>query len=174
MKTGRYEIHKVHPTTSPSMDIQISSNFERLLFEASGRNAGKVRGMMASLAQSRSFTLDDEMLKSIRAEFDSGHADEATVARTIAETLASTGELLDPHSAIGVAVAAGLKPAASPMITLATAHPAKFPDAVEKASGIRPALPERLAYLMSAEEKFSILPNDLEAVKTFILARSAL
>ncbi|MBL8895356.1 MAG: threonine synthase [Rhizobiales bacterium] len=173
VKTGRYEVHNVLPTTSPSMDIQVSSNFERLLFEASGRNAAKVRGMMASLAQSRSFTLDAGVLDAIRAEFDSSHADEATVARTISETHARTGELLDPHSAIGVAVAGSLKSSANPMVSLATAHPAKFPDAVEKASGIRPALPERLAYLMSAEEKFSILPNDLEAVKTFILARSA-
>ncbi len=172
VKTGRYEVHNVLPTTSPSMDIQVSSNFERLLFEASGRNAAKVRGMMASLAQSRAFTLDASVQGAIRAEFDSGHVDEATVARTIAETHAATGELLDPHSAIGVAVARSSKSLANPMICLATAHPAKFPDAVEKASGIRPALPERLAYLMSAKEKFSILPNDPEAVKTFILARS--
>jgi threonine synthase len=174
VQTGRYEIHNVLPTTSPSMDIQISSNFERLLFEASGRNAGKVRGMMASLAQSRSFTLEGDVLSAIRAEFDSGHTDEETVARTIADTYAATGELLDPHSAIGVAVATRLKAAHSPLISLATAHPAKFPDAVEKASGIRPELPERLAYLMSAKERFSILPNDPEAVKSFILARSAL
>ena len=173
VKSGRYEVHNVLPTTSPSMDIQVSSNFERLLFEASGRNAAKVRGMMASLTQSRAFTLDGDVLGAIRAEFDSGHADEATVARTIAETLSQTGELLDPHSAIGVAVARQSKSRQSPLISLATAHPAKFPDAVEKASGLRPELPHRLAYLMSAKEKFSILPNDPEAVKTFILARAA-
>ncbi|MBL8907571.1 MAG: threonine synthase [Rhizobiales bacterium] len=172
LRTGRYDIHKVLPTTSPSMDIQVSSNFERLLFEASGRNGGKVRGMMASLAQSGSFTLDGEILAAIRSEFDSGHADEATVARTIATTLDATGELLDPHSAIGVALAGRSKPDRGPLISLATAHPAKFPDAVEQACGIRPALPARLAYLMSAREKFSILPNDPEAVKSFILARS--
>ena len=173
VKSGRYEVHNVLPTTSPSMDIQVSSNFERLLFEASGRNAAKVRGMMASLAQSRAFTLDSDVLGAIRAEFDSSHADEATVARTIAETLSQTGELLDPHSAIGVAVARQSQSRQSPFISLATAHPAKFPDAVEKASGLRPELPRRLAYLMSAKEKFSILPNDPEAVKTFILARAA-
>jgi threonine synthase len=155
------------------MDIQVSSNFERLLFEASGRNAGKLRGMMASLAQSRAFTLDGDVLGAIRAEFDSGHADEATVARTISKTHEATGELLDPHSAIGVAVAERSQAGQSPVISLATAHPAKFPDAVEKASGLRPELPERLAYLMSAKERFSILPNNPEAVKTFILARSA-
>jgi len=174
VRTGRYEIHDVLPTTSPSMDIQVSSNFERLLFEASGRNAAKVRGMMASLGQSRAFTLDAGLTDAIRAEFDSGHADEETVARTISMTHDATGELLDPHSAIGIAVAGQLKSGPNPLISLATAHPAKFPDAVEKASGIRPELPERLAYLMSAKEKFSILPNDMEAVKTFILARSAL
>jgi threonine synthase len=173
VKTGRYEVDAVLPTTSPSMDIQVSSNFERLLFEASGRNAGKLRGMMASLAQSRAFTLDGDVLGAIRAEFDSGHADEATVARTISKTHEATGELLDPHSAIGVAVAGRSQAGQSPVISLATAHPAKFPDAVEKASGLRPELPERLAYLMSAKERFSILPNNPEAVKTFILARSA-
>ena len=135
VKTGRYEVHNVLPTTSPSMDIQVSSNFERLLFEASGRNAAKVRGMMASLAQSRSFTLDAGVLDAIRAEFDSSHADEATVARTISETHARTGELLDPHSAIGVAVAGSLKSSANPMISLATAHPAKFIESVSEILG---------------------------------------
>ncbi len=173
LKTGRYEIHKVAPTTSPSMDIQVSSNFERLLFEASGRDAAKVRRMMAGLSQSRAFSLDGDTLEAIRGEFDSGHVDEAEVARTIASTYEVTGELLDPHSAIGIVVAKRVKTGKSPIISLATAHPAKFPDAVGKASGHRPALPERLASLMSASEKFSILPNDPEAVKTFILAHSA-
>jgi len=174
LKTGRYEIEGVLPTTSPSMDIQVSSNFERLLFEASKRDAHGVRRMMSSLAQSRSFTLDHGVLEAIRGEFDSGYADEKTVAETIKTTFAETGELLDPHSAIGIAVARRIGQRRSPLISLATAHPAKFPDAVEKASGIRPELPERLAYLMSAKEKFSILPNDPEAVKSFILARCAL
>jgi threonine synthase len=155
------------------MDIQVSSNFERLLFEASGRDPGTVRRLMASLAQSGAFELGPEMLDQIRRDFDSDRVDEVDVASTIRTTLAMSGELLDPHTAIGVSVARRKMVDKSPMISLATAHPAKFPDAVASACGVRPELPRRLSYLLSAEEKYSILPNDAEAVKTFILARSA-
>jgi threonine synthase len=173
LKTGRYEVHAVLPSSSPSMDIQVSSNFERLLFEASGRDPGAIRGLMSGLTQSGAFSLRPEMLSEIRKDFDSGRADEEAVASTIRATLAAAGELLDPHTAVGVAVARDNVVEETPMISLATAHPAKFPDAVAKFSGHRPELPQRLAYLLSAKEKFSILPNDAEAVKTFILAHGA-
>jgi threonine synthase len=173
LKTGRYEVHAVLPSLSPSMDIQVSSNFERLLFEASGRDSGTIRRLMASLAQSGAFDLGPEMLGQIRRDFDSDRVDEADVASTIRTTLAMSGELLDPHSAIGVSVARRKMVDKTPMISLATAHPAKFPDAVASACGVRPELPQRLSYLLSAAEKYSILPNDTEAVKSFILARSA-
>ena len=169
LKTGRYDVTGVRPSSSPSMDIQVSSNFERLLFEAHGRDAGAVRRMMASLGQSGSFHIDEHALQAMRHEFDSGAANEAETAATIRETLAATGELLDPHTAVGYAVARQQPVSANPMVTLATAHPAKFPDAVEKASGIRPALPPRLAHLLNAKERFTVLPNDIKAVREFIL-----
>jgi threonine synthase len=170
LKTGRYEMQGVHASTSPSMDIQISSNFERLLYLAHGRDAGAVRSLMAGLTQSGSFTIGERELAAIRTEFDSAAIGEAETARTIAQTLGRTGELLDPHSAVGFATALKAPPGDSAMITLATAHPAKFPDAVEKASGIRPHLPPRLIHLLNATERFTILPNSAAAVRDFVLA----
>ncbi|MCA3554881.1 threonine synthase [Aestuariivirga sp.] len=171
LKTGRYEQRGVRPSTSPSMDIQISSNFERLLFLAYARDPNAVRHLMAGLAQSGSFTVGDRELEQIRHEFGSGAADEAETALTIRETLAQTGELLDPHTAVGYAVARKAEASASPMVTLATAHPAKFPDAVEKACGVRPGLPPRLSGLLTARERFTVLPNDVGSVRDFILSR---
>jgi threonine synthase len=169
LKTGRYEIHGVQPSISPSMDIQISSNFERLLYQAYGNNAAAVRSLMAGLAQSGSFTIAPGELAAIRQEFDSFTVDEAETASTIARTLSATGELLDPHTAVGFAAARRVAPSDNPMITLATAHPAKFPDAVEAASGVRPRLPSRLLHLLKAEERFTILPNSVASVRDFIL-----
>ena len=171
LKTGRYETRGVTPSSSPSMDIQVSSNFERLLYEVHGRDPHAVRSMMGNLQQSGAFTIAGRELDQIRHEFDSGAADEAQTAATIRETLAATGELLDPHTAVGYAVARKSSGSSSPMVTLATAHPAKFPDAVEKASGSRPALPTRLAHLMTAGERFTVLPNDVAKVRDFILKR---
>jgi threonine synthase len=170
LKTGRYEMKGVHASTSPSMDIQISSNFERLLYLAYGRDDGAVRSLMSGLSQSGAFTIGTRELAAIRAEFDSGAVGEAETAKTISETLACAGELLDPHTAIGVATALKIEATDNPMVTLATAHPAKFPDAVEKASGVRPGLPPRLIHLLKAEERFTILPNSAAAVKEFVLA----
>jgi threonine synthase len=171
LRTGRYEMRGVTVSSSPSMDIQVSSNFERLLFEVHGRDPYAVRHLMAGLAQSGAFTIGTRELDQIRHEFSSGTAGELETARTIRETLAATGELLDPHSAVGYFVARGCETPDSAMVTLATAHPAKFPDAVEKACGIRPALPARLAGLMTAEERFTVLPNDVASVRDFILTR---
>jgi threonine synthase len=170
LKTGRYETRGVKTSTSPSMDIQVSSNFERLLFEVHGRDPHAVRRMMASLAQSGAFAIGDREMDQIRHEFSSGATDEAETAATIRQTLGETGELLDPHTAVGYAVARRAEASASPMVTLATAHPAKFPDAVEKASGIRPGLPPRLGHLMAAKERYTVLPNDVGHVRDFILS----
>ena len=169
LKTGRYEMRGVHASTSPSMDIQISSNFERLLYLAYGRDASAIQGLMSGLSQSGSFSIHEKALGAIRQEFDSSAVGEAETAATIAQTLKATGELLDPHSAVGFAVARKAKASESAMITLATAHPAKFPDAVEKASGVRPGLPPRLSHLLNAKERFTILPNSAAAVRDFIL-----
>lgn len=169
MKSGRYEMQGVQASSSPSMDIQISSNFERLLYLAYGRDGSAIRSLMAGLAQSGSFTIGQKQLAAIREEFDSAAVNEAETAATIAQTLHATGELLDPHSAIGFAAARRAKASDSAMVTLATAHPAKFPDAVEKASGVRPDLPSRLIHLLKAKERFTIMPNSAAAVRNFIL-----
>ncbi len=172
MATGRYEVLGVEATQSPSMDIQVSSNFERLLFEACGRDANHISTLMAGLKQSGSFSLSDEMLKYICTGFASGRTDEAQTAEIIRTTLAETGELLDPHTAVGYGVARALARKHVPMVTLATAHPAKFPDAVEAACGTRPELPERLGDLMHRRERFNVLANDLSTVKQFIVDRT--
>lgn len=168
LKTGRYEMRAVKATTAPSMDIQISSNFERLLFEANGRDASKVRAAMESLKQSNGFSISEDALKFIKKDFRAGRASEKQVAETIRKTLADTGYLLDPHTAIGVFVAEKNERPTSPMVTLATAHPAKFPAAVKSACGIDPALPTWLAGLMTREERFDILDPELKAVESFI------
>ncbi len=168
MKTGRYEMKAVKATTTPSMDIAISSNFERLLFEAYGRDAGAIRQLMENLKQSGAFEIADAPLKAIRREFRAGRASEKQVAETIRTTLAETGYLLDPHTAVGVFVAKRHEKSNSPMVTLATAHPAKFPAAVKKACGTDPALPVWLGDLMDRKERFEVLDADLKTVETFI------
>lgn len=168
LKTGRYEMKSVKATTSPSMDIQISSNFERLLFEASGRDAGSVRSAMAGLKQSGSFEIEANTLKAMRRDFRAARASEKQVADTIRDTLSDAGYLADPHTAIGVFVAKKFEKPDSPMVALSTAHPAKFPAAVKKASGIDPALPQWLAGMMDKPERFDVLDNDIKAVEGHI------
>ena len=171
LKTGTYEVRGVTASSSPSMDIQVSSNFERLLFDVHNRDPNQLRRLMANLRQQGSFHIDSHALQAIRDDFTSGACDEAATAVTIRETFAATGELLDPHSAVGYAVARRQPASDSAMVTLATAHPAKFPDAVERASGIRPALPKRLEHLLAAPERFTVLPNNSAAIRDFILSR---
>jgi threonine synthase len=168
LETGRYEMRGVQQTTSPSMDIQISSNFERLLFEAHGRNDEAVRRMMAGLKQSGSFSIEDKALEFIRSQFAAGRSDMDATTRMIREVLGESGYLADPHTAVGIKVAREHTSKATPMVVLATAHPAKFPDAVRKACGIDPALPAFLADLMEREEKFTVLPSSLEMVQKHI------
>ena len=171
MDTGRYEMDGVAPTISPSMDIQISSNFERLLFESAGRDAGAVVRMMDGLKQSGGFALPANALSAIRRDFAAGTTGEAETKATIATTLRSSGYLLDPHTAVGVHVAR-THLGATPMITLGTAHPAKFPAAVKDASGVDAVLPAWLADLHTREERLSVLANDQTAVEDFISART--
>src|SRR5437763_6757035 len=143
LKTGTYEVRTVTPTASPSMDIQVSSNFERLLFDAYARDPAPVRALMGSRAQSRQFTIASHALGEIRARFAAERADEEETAATIRAAQREAGYLLDPHTAVAVAVAEKENRDRSvPMIVLSTAHPAKFPDAVEAACGTRPALPD--------------------------------
>ena len=170
LDTGTYAMADVVKTTSPSMDIQVSSNFERLLFEASGRDARYVANAMDSLKQSRGFDLGDGVHAEIGADFGAGRADMAEAAATIADLHANGGYLADPHTAVGVHVARQQPASDTPMVVLATAHPAKFPDAVKAASGMTPALPERLGDLMDRPERFTPLPSDLKMVEGYISA----
>ena len=171
---GLYDLRAVIPTTSPSMDIQISSNFERLLFEVHDRDAAAVRRLMASLAQSRAFSLDDRPLERLRDEFVARAVPEPDVAGEIARTWREAGYLLDPHTAIGVNAARALAAArpGTPVVALATAHPAKFPEAVEQATGLRPPLPAHLADLLSRPERFDVLANDQAGVERLIRQRA--
>jgi threonine synthase len=174
LDTGRYEIGEVHATCAPSMDIQVSSNFERVLYDAHDRDPAAVRRLMSSLAQSRAFTLEAQPLARLRSEFDAKAVGEEAIAREIARVLREVGYLLDPHTAIGLAAArtALARDPATPMVVLATAHPAKFPDAVEAACGIRPALPPHLADLFERQERFTVLRNDQSDIEAFIADRS--
>jgi threonine synthase len=173
LATGTYELRDVLPTTSPSMDIQVSSNFERLLFDVYGRDGAAVRTLMASLAQSRRFTLSAHALSEIRALFTADRADEDEVEATMRTVLRETGNFVDPHTAVGIAVAEKeSRDPAVPMVVLSTAHAAKFPDAVEAACGVRPPLPEWLSDLNERPERVTVLPVDQAAVERFVLATS--
>lgn len=168
LATGEYRMQGVVATTSPSMDIQVSSNFERLLFEASGRNAETVRRYMNGLRQSGAFTIERQEIETIREGFDAGRSTMDETAETIRATLAANGYLLDPHTATAVHVAAQKGGSATPNVILGTAHPAKFPAAVEAASGIAPALPAWLSGLMSAKENYTVLPSDKKMLEDHI------
>ena len=167
-QTGRYEVRNVVPTVSPAMDIQVSSNFERLLAESYGRDGAAMRALMGGLSQSGSFAVADAPLARMKEVFSADRADEAETAATLKRIHDETGYLADPHTSVGLAVAARQKPGSGPMVTLATAHPAKFPDAVSTATGIRPELPPHLADLMSRKERYTTLGNDARAVEHYI------
>jgi threonine synthase len=172
LETGVYEMRGVVPTSSPSMDIQISSNFERYLFEASNRDASLVARQMQMLAQGGRFELTAEQAAAVRQDFGAGAAGEQDVATTIRDTLAASGYLIDPHTACGVHAARvaldGRVGDATARVVLATAHPAKFPDAMQEITGTRPGLPARLSSLMSDPERYPIIGNDLKEIEAFV------
>ncbi|NNU79730.1 threonine synthase [Halovulum dunhuangense] len=168
LQSGAHVKEGVVPSISPSMDIQVSSNFERLLFDLYDRDAQEIARLMAALGQAGGFELSPAALAQLREGFASGRASEEETADAIRATLSRSAELLCPHSAVGVKVAEEQPASAAPMITLATAHPAKFPDAVEAATGIRPALPQRMADLFDRPERLTRLPNDLAAIENFV------
>ncbi|KRP94496.1 threonine synthase [Bradyrhizobium yuanmingense] len=173
LKTGIYEVREVHATASPSMDIQISSNFERLLFEAGRRDGAGVRRLMEQLKQSGRFVLPDATLAAIREEFDAGRADETETAAAIRAAWREAGELVDPHTAVALAVAdRDTTDTKVPSIVLSTAHPAKFPDAVEAACGQRPQLPAWLDGLMTKSEHMRVMKNDQVELERFVLSAS--
>ncbi len=172
LETGRYEPNEVIATSSPSMDIQVSSNFERLIFEAAGRSGERVRGVMTDLADSNGFTLSEDELTAIRALFSAQAIDEEEVKRTIKDVAEETGYVCDPHTAVGLAAARRTARPDEPMVTLATAHPAKFPDAVGEAIGKRPDMPSALEGRLGADEHFEVLENDYAALTDFIESRA--
>ena len=172
LSTGGYVTDSVTPSISPSMDIQVSSNFERALFDAYDRDGGAVSQLMDEL-KAGGFHVSQGAMQVLRDHYDSGRVSEDETLAMITHANTHMGELLCPHSAIGVQVAEAVKDNAVPMVTLATAHPAKFPDAVEKASGIRPPLPERMADLFDRNERLTRVPNDLAQLETLIKDRIA-
>ncbi|MEA2906888.1 MAG: threonine synthase [Alphaproteobacteria bacterium] len=173
LATGSYELREVAATSSPSMDIQVSSNFERLLFDAYGGDGAAVRALMGSLAQSGRFALSARALSGIRAVFAADRADEDETAATIRTVLRETGHFIDPHTAVAIAVAEKeSRDSSVPMVVLGTAHAAKFPDAVEAACGLRPPLPDWLADLHERPERFTPLPVDQAAVEHHIISSS--
>ena len=171
LKSGRYEMDGVKPSISPSMDIQVSSNFERVLFDAYGRDGAAVTALMVEL-KAGGFAISQGALGMLRETFASGRCSEDETRAVIARVYAQAGEVICPHTAVGVKVAEGHL-GATPMITLATAHPAKFPDAVEVAMGIRPALPPRMADLFERKERVTRQPNDLKSLQALIRERIA-
>jgi threonine synthase len=164
--TGAYEMKGVVATSSPSMDIQISSNFERYLFEAANRDASVIRGLMHDLSAKQRFELG-ALWPVLKADFAAATASEADVANCIRDTKSKYGYVLDPHTACGV-VAADRVGASGDMVVLATAHPAKFPDVITAITGARPALPARLSNLMTDAERFDVVANDLATVEQFV------
>jgi len=151
------------------MDIQVSSNFERALFDVYDREGAAVAQLMAELAGKGAFTLSQGAIDRLRLEFDSGDCSEEETSAAIATVHKMTGEVVCPHTAVGIKVAADKRISGQvPMVTLATAHPAKFPDAVEAACGIRPDLPPRMADLFERDERVSRVANDLHAIEAEI------
>ena len=174
LNDGIYEVRGVHATQSPSMDIQVSSNFERLIFDACGRDAALVRNLMASLNQSGRFELPVSVLTKITQEFDAYRTGETGTEKEMARVWRECGVLIDPHTAVGVHAArkAAHHDRATPMVVLSTAHPAKFGAAVEKATGQKPVLPSHLAGLMDKQERFTVLANDQTKIEAFIRERA--
>ena len=169
LQTGAYTKSEVVPSISPSMDIQVSSNFERVLFDAYGRDGSAVADQMADLAKG-GFTISQGAMEYLREQFASGAASEDETRATIKRIYETTGEVICPHTAVGVKVAEEHL-GATPMITLATAHPAKFPAAVKEACGVDAPLPPHMADLFDREERLTQVPNDLAALEALIRER---
>jgi threonine synthase len=173
--TGRMVLAAVEPSLSPSMDIQVSSNFERLLFDLKGRNGAGIAKAMRDFRREGSLAEDDQAWRTASRLFSAHKVDDTETMQTIAETYRRTGILIDPHTAVAVAAAhadIAAHGTDAPMLALACAHPAKFPEAVERATGIRPALPSALRDLLERRERITVLPNDFGAVTRFIRARA--
>jgi threonine synthase len=173
--TGHMAIAPVEQSISPSMDIQVSSNFERLLFELKGGNGAAVGEAMRLFRETGCLPEDDQAWRVARRLFSAHRVDDTCTTQTIKEIYAQSAALIDPHTAVAVAAARAeirADDSSAPIIALACAHPAKFPDAVERATGIRPALPPPLDDLLERRERLTVLPNDPYAVMRFIRAHA--
>lgn len=166
-ETGDMEAKGVHPTISPSMDIEISSNFERYLFDLFGRDPVRLKEAMETFKNTKTFSVSADELETARKEFSATRVGKDDILQTIKTIYDTYNYILDPHTAIGVKAALDMNITA-PIIASATAHPAKFPDAVERAIHMRPPLPEHLKNLFEREEKFTELPNNFKTVTDFI------
>lgn len=167
LSDGDYSAGEVTPTAAPSMDIQVSSNFERLLFDCGGRDGAALAEQMRGFEATKAMRLTNAQREGAAALFTSARADQDEMAQAMRWAWEHCGETVDPHTAIGLH-AARLQDVDAPVVTLATAHPAKFRDAVERATGVRPPLPPRVGDLFAREERFTELPGDYDAVATYI------
>lgn len=173
LNAGDYSVGEVASTSTPSMDIQISSNFERLLFDLYGRDGAALAAAMAQFEATGRMVLSPAQQAEAARLFRAERVDEGQMMQALQWAHACCGQLLDPHTAIGLAAARRVEAdAQGPIVTLATAHPAKFPDAVERASGNRPGLPRRVAHLFDRGERFDRLPADATALKAYVRARA--
>ncbi len=169
LANGDYSAGTVTPTAAPSMDIQVSSNFERLLFDCGGRDGHALAGQMRGFEASKAMRLTNAQREGAAALIASARADATEMAQAMAWACRESGEVIDPHTAIGLhAARAAELPREVPIVTLATAHPAKFPDAVERATGQRPPLPTRVGDLFDREERYTELPGDYAAVAAYV------
>lgn len=165
---GDYSLGQVVPTISPSMDIQVASNFERYLYYLWGEDPVRVREGMESFKDTGRLTFSREELEKVRRDFASRAVDQEETLRTIGTFYRETGYILDPHTAVGVTAGLAMREEGMPMVCLATAHPAKFPEAVKRAIGKEPPKPARIAELEGKERRFQVLPSRAEAVKEYI------
>jgi threonine synthase len=168
-ETHSMDMVPVVPTLSPSMDIQISSNFERLLFDMNNRDGGATTEQLNQFRQLGKLSVEpDQFAKWIAPTFRAHRVNDAETLAVMKGIYGESGMLVDPHTAVGIASAEACAQPGVPTITLATAHPAKFPDAVKKATGVHPALPDHVADLFDRKERIVNLPNDLQAIEAFV------
>ncbi len=174
LRSGDYSRGTVQPTISPSMDIQVSSNFERLLFDLYGGDGARLSRLMDDFAATGRLDIGNKQVAAASRLFAADRVDEDETRATIGEVLKYNATLIDPHTAVGIAAGRRLRSGPDvPLVTLSTAHPAKFPDAVNAASGVYPSLPPHMADLMTRAERYEILPNDLKSVQDHIGARAS-
>ena len=173
LETGRYRRGGVVATTSPAMDIQVASNFERLYFEAVGRDAGETKRAFESFARAGDLEVPSQTHGALKSLFAGAASDETSVAAALSTTVENYGVLVDPHTAVALAAARPAIDPTTPLVILSTARASKFPEAVEAATGISPALPPKAAALTAGPERFDRLSADADAVKTYVRAFAA-